>query len=92
MSNVIGSTDNAAFYSATQGLARASEGITQASLVIAGQNAAPDQSPSASIQPVSGPVTSALISLNLNSLHAQASAKVLGVADDTVGRLIDTLA
>ena len=92
MSNVIGSTDTTAFYNARQGLARASEEMTRASLDIVGQNAAPVQQQPASGQRATDPVTSALISLNLNSVHAQASARVLGVTDDTVGRLIDTLA
>lgn len=37
-------------------------------------------------------VTSDLVSLKLNSVNAQASAKVLDVAFDTVGTIIDTLA
>lgn len=36
--------------------------------------------------------TSDLISMQLNSLNAQASAKVIDVANDTVGSIIDTLA
>ncbi len=39
-----------------------------------------------------GNLTSDLVSLKLNSLNAQASAKVLDVAFDTVGTIIDTLA
>lgn len=37
-------------------------------------------------------VTSDLVSLKINSINAQASAKVLDVANDTVGTIIDTLA
>ena len=37
-------------------------------------------------------LTTDLVSLQVNSLNAQASAKVLEVANDTVGRIIDTLA
>ena len=36
-------------------------------------------------------LTSDLVSLQINGLNAQASAKVLDVADDTIGRIIDTL-
>ncbi len=39
-----------------------------------------------------GNMTSDLVSLKLNSINAQASAKVLDVAFDTVGTIIDTLA
>lgn len=35
---------------------------------------------------------SSLVSLQVNSLNAQASARVLDVVDDTVGTIIDTLA
>ena len=37
-------------------------------------------------------LTSDLLSLKINSINAQASAKVLDVANDTVGTIIDTLA
>ena len=37
-------------------------------------------------------LTSNLLSLTQNSMNAQASAKVLDVANDTVGTIIDTLA
>lgn len=37
-------------------------------------------------------MTDDLVSLQLNSINAQASAKVLGVANDTIGKIIDTLA
>lgn len=37
-------------------------------------------------------MTDDLVSLQLNSINAQASAKVLDVAYDTVGTIIDTLA
>lgn len=36
--------------------------------------------------------TDDLVSLKLNSINAQASAKVVDVANDTVGRIIDILA
>jgi len=37
-------------------------------------------------------LTNDLVSLQVNSINAQASAKVVEVANDTVGRIIDTLA
>lgn len=37
-------------------------------------------------------VTSNLLLLQINSINAQASAKVLDVANDTIGTIIDTLA
>lgn len=37
-------------------------------------------------------ITSDLVSLQVNSINAQASAKVLDTAFDTVGTIIDTLA
>lgn len=103
MSNVIGSADNSAFYSARQGLNRASEDITQTSLAInasgvpssagAGtQNTSLPGAPTPSEGPVAGPVTNELIALTQSRINAQASARVLGVATDTVGQLIDTLA
>ncbi|WP_137168517.1 hypothetical protein [Salinimonas lutimaris] len=103
MSNVIGSADNSAFYSARQGLNRASEDITQASLGInasgippsAGPGAQNASLPGASTQfegPVAGPVTNELVALTQSRINAQASARVLGVATDMVGQLIDTLA
>lgn len=100
MSNVIGSAGNTAFYSARQGLNSASEGISQAAENIARTNKLTrqgEQQAASMQQPVNatsvpGPVTQDLISLTINSTQAQASAKALGVANDTVGFLIDTLA
>jgi hypothetical protein len=39
----------------------------------------------------SGDITSELVSLSVNSLNAQASAKVMGTANDTVGTILDIL-
>lgn len=102
MSNDIGSADNSAFYSARQGLNRASEDSTQASLAInasgipssAGpgtQNTSLSGASILSEGPVAGPITNELIALTQSRINAQASARVLGVATDTVGQLIDTL-
>lgn len=45
------------------------------------------------ILPSSGDtITSDLVSLQINSINAQASAKVVDVANDTIGTIIDTLA
>ena len=40
----------------------------------------------------SGSMTSELVGLSVNSINAQASAKVLGTANDTIGTLLDILA
>lgn len=83
------------------GLQRASDGVTQAAANIADRNNR-DNSAQADIQSASADgaaksqpnsnLTSDLISLNVNSLNAQASAKVIDVANDTLGTIIDTLA
>jgi hypothetical protein len=39
----------------------------------------------------SGDVTSELVSLSVNSVNVQASAKVMGTANDTVGTILDIL-
>jgi hypothetical protein len=41
---------------------------------------------------VPGNITDDLISLNVNSINAQASAKVLDTANDMLGTIIDTIA
>lgn len=98
------SIDNAgifnAFAAGQQGLQSANKGITQAASNIAErtvQNAqntpVSDQNTSNAAEPVAqGSVTDDLIALNVNSLNAQASAKVLDVANETLGSIIDTLA
>lgn len=101
---------NSALIAGQQGLQRASDGITQASLNIAqrtAQNTLEQQGPQAVLQQAAvnglettsqllpqstGGITDDLVSLQVNSLNAQASAKVLEVANDTVGTIINTLA
>lgn len=104
----IGNGVNSAFYAGQYGLQNASNGITQASSSIAqrtvesAQNVPSSQAnepqnvisadQAASSSSSNTDLTSDLISLNVNSLNAQASAKVLEVANDTLGTIIDTLA
>lgn len=101
MSDVSGVTLNSAFFAGQSGLQRASDGMTQAASNIAQQTAGRQQELGGTLQSGSLPnssqkapanITSDLISLNVNSLNAQASAKVLDVANDTLGTIIDTLA
>ncbi|GAB2688029.1 hypothetical protein Q4574_13825 [Aliiglaciecola sp. 3_MG-2023] len=97
---------NSAIISGTLGLNRAQQGITEASISIAqnnsqGQttqdllaNAATQQLGQVSqLLPSGGDsLTDNLLSLQINSRNALASGKVLEVANDTVGRIIDELA
>ncbi|MEQ3638788.1 MAG: hypothetical protein ABNH03_03440 [Alteromonas sp.] len=101
MSDVSGVTLNSAFSAGQFGLQRASDGMTQAASNIAQQTAGRQQELGGTLQSGSlanssqkapANITSDLISLNVNSLNAQASAKVLDVANDTLGTIIDTLA
>lgn len=101
MSEISGVSLNSAFAAGQMGLQRASDGVTQAAANIADRNNR-DNSAQADIQAASADgaaksqpnsnLTSDLISLNVNSLNAQASAKVIDVANDTLGTIIDTLA
>lgn len=88
---------------ATDGLTRASVSIAQRSAENSLQRLEPQEvlqqavyrslENMRSILPQSsGNATSDLVSLQLNSRNAIASAKVLDVADETVGRIINTLA
>lgn len=102
----VGNNINSAILSGTFGLQRASQGITEASIGIAQRNAeardttellagAAGQQLGAirQILPNSGDsLTDNLVSLSINATNAQASAKVLDVANETVGRIIDELA
>jgi len=92
MSDVGGVTLNSAFFAGQSGLQRASDGMTQAASNIAQQISGNQQNQGSVSQGASGNITSDLISLNVNSLNAQASAKVIDVANDTLGTIIDTLA
>ncbi|GAA0343411.1 hypothetical protein GCM10009092_05020 [Bowmanella denitrificans] len=97
---------NSAIISGTLGLQRASDGITQHSINLAQQQAqlrdpkevlaeAAQQQIglSTKLLPKGGDnVTNDLVGLTLNLRNAQANAKVLDVAKDTVGRLIDEIA
>ncbi|MEP4890822.1 MAG: hypothetical protein ABJV04_12405 [Aliiglaciecola sp.] len=97
---------NSAIISGSLGLNRAQQGITEASLSIAqsnGQaqttqdvltNAATQQLGQVNqLLPSGGDsLTDNLLSLQINSRNAIASGKVLEVANDTVGRIIDELA
>ena len=97
---------NSAIVSATFGLQSASRGITEASVNIANRTAE-SRDPSelladAATQQLdvvkqtlptsTGSLTDDLVSLTVNATNAQASAKVLDVANETVGRIIDELA
>ena len=94
MSSIVGSSMNSAIMSGQYGLQSASQGITQASQNIASrttqQNSVENAAPAAPQS--AGNLTSDLVSLQTNETNAQASAKVLSTAFDTVGTLIDTLA
>ena len=97
---------NSAIVSGVLGFQRASDGITQSSISLAQQqaqfrdpqsvltDAATQQiGLTSQLLPKGGDsITSDLVSLNINLTNAQASTKVLDVANETVGRLIDELA
>lgn len=97
---------NSAIISGTLGLDRAQQGITEASLNIAQRNTQAqtpeDLLANAATQQIGNinqllpqggdSLTNDLISLQINSTNALASGKVLEVANDTVGRIIDEFA
>jgi len=97
MNGIDNSNVGAAFAAGQLGLQSASNGITQAASNIAqrtvesAQNV-PSQTTSTSSAASTGSVTDDLISLNVNSINAQASAKVIDTANDMLGTIIDTLA
>ena len=94
-----------AFAAAQYGLQSASDGISQAASNIAQRTA---EDASAPAQPIAANtdinnatpnstsstprLTDDLIALNVSERNAQASAKVLGVADEMLGTIIDVLA
>lgn len=101
MNSVNGTNVNAAFLAGQYGLQNASNGITQAASNIAQRTvesysasdiASADARQNASPTTPNGNLTDDLIALNVNSVNAQASARVLDVANDTLGTIIDTLA
>lgn len=97
---------NSAIISGMLGLNRAQQGITEASINIAQRNGESQttQDPLANVAtqqigqvnqllPQGGDgLTNNLLSLQINSRNALASSKVLEVANNTVGRIIDELA
>lgn len=94
MTSVNNASLNNAFIAGQNGLTSASNGINQAASNIAQRTVDSNQtsfSPNADAAPdsLSGSVTDDLISLKVNEIHAQASARVLDVANDTLGTLID---
>ena len=103
--NTLDNNVNAAIVSGQLGLQRASDGITQASINIAQRTAqqrdvndvladAASQSLSTIRQILSqggDSLTNDLVGLSINSINAQASARVLGTVNETVGRIIDEL-
>lgn len=94
-----------AFAAAQYGLQSASDGISQAASNIAQRTAEDAAAPA---QPIAANtdtnnanpnstsstsrLTDDLIALNVSERNAQASAKVLGVADEMLGTIIDVLA
>jgi ribosome recycling factor len=107
ISGVNSNNINSAILSGQFGLQNANNGITQAASNIAQQTTNAERDPQAvlanaatqSLQNVRNilpspqdDVTTNLLSLKINSIKAQASAKVLDVANDTIGTIIDTLA
>lgn len=79
---------SSAFASGSLGLQRASSQIDQAASDIVSSTLA-DQSGElkAGVN-----ITDSLIELNVADINAQASARVLSVANDTIGTLLDTFA
>ncbi len=107
ISGVNSNNINSAILSGQFGLQNASNDITQAASNIAQQTTSAERDPQAvlansatqSLQNIRNilptpqdDVTTNLLSLKINSINAQASAKVLDVANDTIGTIIDTLA
>ncbi|WP_202941465.1 hypothetical protein [Alteromonas macleodii] len=107
MTSVDGLGAGSAFAAAQYGLQNASDGISQAASNIAQRTAedavAPAQpiatntdtintSSNSTSTSTSTRLTDDLIALNVNERNAQASAKVLGVADEMLGTIIDVLA
>ena len=101
MSSIIGNNINSAIVSGMSGIQNAYEGMTQASVNLAQRaaqtsvelNGTGDVLANASntLPQNVGSVTDDLISLQINSKNALASAKVVDTAFDTVGTIIDTL-
>lgn len=87
INEINGSGLTSAIAAGQNGLRQASDGIAQAATNIAQQNTNTAASTSTPDN-----VASDLLSLNVNALGAQASAKVVDVANDTLGTIINTIA
>ncbi|GFD93454.1 hypothetical protein KUL156_05740 [Alteromonas sp. KUL156] len=105
MTSIDGLGAGSAFAAAQYGLQSASDGISQAASNIAQRTAEDAVAPAQPIEansttnatsrnstPSSTRLTDDLIALNVNERNAQASAKVLGVADEMLGTIIDVMA
>ena len=105
MASIDGIGAGSAFAAAQYGLQNASEGISQAASSIAQRSVEDTASPAQPITPntdtnrtsptsssTTARLTDDLIALNVNERNAQASAKVLGVADEMLGSIIDVMA
>ncbi|WP_370244995.1 hypothetical protein [Alteromonas abrolhosensis] len=105
MASIDGIGAGSAFAAAQYGLQNASEGISQAASSIAQRSVEDTASPAQPITPntdtnstsptsssTTSRLTDDLIALNVNERNAQASAKVLGVADEMLGSIIDVMA
>lgn len=105
MTNIDGLSAGSAFAAAQYGLQSASDGVSQAAANIAQRTAEDAIAPAQPIVATSETnntssntassttrLTDDLIALNVNERNAQASAKVLGVADEMLGTIIDVLA
>tara|TARA_R110000744_G_scaffold7403_7_gene25739 strand:+ start:22407 stop:22670 length:264 start_codon:yes stop_codon:yes gene_type:complete len=76
-----------AFASGLQGVQRGAEQVTQASRDIASLNGDTQQGSSSSTN-----LTDSVVDLQTGAIGVEASAKVLDVANDTIGTLLDTFA
>ncbi|ABG42728.1 conserved hypothetical protein [Paraglaciecola sp. T6c] len=76
-----------AFASGLQGVQRGTEQVTQASREIASLNGDAQQGSLSSAN-----LTSSVIELQTGAIGVEASAKVVDVANDTIGTLLDTFA
>ena len=103
MTNNVNHSANTAFVSGLMGLQRASDSITETSNSIAQQQVsmrstsdlATTQQPGnfrGSLSTGENSLTHDLVSLRVSLTNAQASTRVLDVANDTVGRIINELA
>lgn len=97
---------NAAIVSGQSGLQRATQGIAQASANIASQPARLETAPSTPAETNNLPqpqrqadqvlassdnLLDNIVSLTVNQIQGQSAARVIGVANENVGRLIDEL-